>query len=42
MHNELRRKGVTLELLWQDYKAEQPDGYQYSAFCERYLRWSQQ
>lgn len=27
VHNELRRKGVTLELLWQEYKAEQPDGY---------------
>ena len=28
VHNELRRKGVTLELFWQEYKAEQPDGYQ--------------
>lgn len=26
VHNELRRKDVTLELLWQEYKAEQPDG----------------
>lgn len=42
VHNELRRKGVTLELLWQEYKAEQPDGYQYSAFCEHYRRWRQQ
>lgn len=39
VHNELRRKGVTLELLWQEYKAEQPDGYQYSAFCDHYRRW---
>ena len=42
VHNELRRKGVTLELLWQEYKAEQADGYQYSAFCEHYRRWRQQ
>ena len=42
VHNELRRKGVTLELLWQEYKAEQPGGFQYRAFCEHYRRWRQQ
>lgn len=36
---ELRRKGVTLSLLWQEYKAEHPEGYQYSRFCELYGRW---
>ena len=41
VHKELRRKGVTLELLWQEYKAEQTDGFQYSAFCEHYRRWRQ-
>jgi transposase len=41
VHNELRRKGVTLELLWQEYKAEQTDGFQYSAFCDHYRRWRQ-
>lgn len=41
VHNELRRKGVTLELLWQEYKADQPEGFQYSAFCEHYRRWRQ-
>lgn len=41
VHQELRRKGVTLELLWQEYKAEQTDGFQYSAFCEHYRRWRQ-
>lgn len=40
VHKELRRKGVTLELLWQEYKAEHPDGYQYSSFCEHFRRWS--
>jgi len=33
VHAGLRRKGVTLDLLWQEYKAEQTDGFQYSAFC---------
>ncbi|MFM9436466.1 transposase [Janthinobacterium sp. CG_23.3] len=42
VHNELRRKGVTLELEWQKYKAEKPDDYKYSAFCEHYRRWRQQ
>lgn len=38
---ELRRKGVTLELLWIEYKREHPEGYQYSWFCERYRQWQQ-
>lgn len=37
---ELRRKGVTLELLWQEYKEANPNGYQYSWFCQRYRKWS--
>jgi len=27
VHRELKRKGVTLELLWDEYKASHPDGY---------------
>lgn len=34
VHSELKRKGVTLFLLWQEYKAEHPDGFQYSRFCD--------
>ena len=40
VHREMRRKSVTLDLLWQEYKAEHPDGYRYSWFCERYRQWS--
>lgn len=40
VHKELSRKGVTLQLLWFEYKDEHPDGYQYSQFCERYRAWS--
>ena len=40
VHRELRRKGVTLDLLWQEYKAERPDGYQYSSFCDHYRAWA--
>lgn len=36
MHKELRRKGVTLELLWQEYRAAHADGYGYSRFCDLY------
>jgi len=39
IHTELRRAGVTLELLHLEYLAEHPDGYRYSAFCDRYRRW---
>jgi transposase len=40
VHLELRKKHVTKQLLWEEYKSEQPDGYQYSQFCERYARWA--
>ena len=39
VHAELKRPGVTRMLLWQEYRAAQPDGWQYSAFCEQYRRW---
>lgn len=39
VHTELRRKHVTLALLWQEYKGQHPDGYQYSHFCELYREW---
>jgi len=40
VHQELRRKGVTLFLLWQEYKAAYPEGFQYSQFCQRYRKWA--
>jgi transposase len=40
VHREMRRKSVTLDLLWQEYKAEHPDGYRYSWFCEHYRQWA--
>lgn len=39
IHAELKRRGVTRLLLWQEYKAEQPDGWQYSVFCDQYRCW---
>jgi len=39
IHQEKKRKGITLKLLWQEYKQTYPDGYQYSQFCEHYRRW---
>jgi transposase len=38
-HAELKRRGVTLALLWQEYRAEHAQGYAYSWFCERYSDW---
>jgi transposase len=40
VHRELKRPGVTLVLLWQEYKASTPDGLQYSQFCEAYRQWA--
>ena len=39
VNHEMRRKGVTLFLLWQEYKQSQPDGFLYSWFCVRYREW---
>jgi transposase len=40
LHTELKRKGVTLMLLWEEYLAEHSQGYRYSQFCEMYRRWA--
>ncbi len=34
-----RRKGMTLYLLWEEYKERHPDGYEYSWFCRQYRKW---
>ena len=36
VHRELKRKDVTLFLLWEEYKATHPDGFGYSWFCRHY------
>ena len=39
IHGELRRPGVTLLLLWEEYRAGQADGYGYSRFCDLHAAW---
>jgi transposase len=39
IHCELRRKGVTLQLVWEEYRAAHPQGYGRSRFCELYRTW---
>ena len=36
VHRELKRKHVTLLILWDEYIAADPGGYSYSRFCELY------
>ncbi len=40
IHKELRRKHVTLQLLWEEYRDAHPDGYGYSRFCDLYKRYT--
>jgi transposase len=40
VHTELRRKGVTMALLWEEYKARTPEGYHYSRYCDLYRVWA--
>src|SRR6202046_6496 len=39
IHRELRRPGVTLLLLWEEYCDTTSEGFSYSWFCERYKEW---
>ena len=41
IHAELRRRGVTLALLWEEYRGHHLDGYGYgySRFCDLYVEW---
>jgi len=36
---ELKRTGVTRQLLWHEYKEKYSDGYGYSQFCNHFSRW---
>jgi len=40
IHRELKRKHVTLQILWDEYIERHPDGYRYSRFCELYGGWA--
>jgi len=41
MHLELKRKGMTKQLLWEEYRqACSARPYSYSQFCDRYRRWT--
>jgi len=40
IHLELKRKGVTLGLLWQEYSSIHPDGFQRSRFSQLYRLWA--
>jgi transposase len=39
IHNELKRRHVTLQLLWEEYRRDTPDGYGYSQYCQLYRSW---
>src|SRR5436309_1143570 len=41
LHTELKRQGVTLQLLHHEYRERHPDGYGYTQFCDHYRRWCQ-
>lgn len=40
VRTDLKRKGVTMFLLWQEYKEANPGGFQYSWFCDHYRLWA--
>src|ERR1700690_1989830 len=40
IHQELQsNKHVTLQLLWEEYRQANPDGYRYSRYCYLYQHW---
>jgi transposase len=38
---ELKRKGVTRQILWGEYRSKHPEGYCYGHFCEYLNKWLQ-
>lgn len=39
MERELKKTGITKQLMWEDYNKKHPDGLKVSQFCEHFLRW---
>jgi len=39
LYSELKRPGVTLQLLWEEHRAQHANSYGYSRFCELYRAW---
>jgi len=42
VRQEMSKRGVTLRLLWQEYREKYPAGYGYTQYCEHYRSWCQQ
>lgn len=40
IHKELKKKGVTLRLLWEEYLISNPNSYRYTQFCHHYRNWA--
>jgi len=40
VHRELRKKGMTLRLLWREYREHRPRGLGYSQFCNHYQHYA--
>ena len=40
VHQELKRAGVTLQLLWEEYATDNPLAYKYTSFCVKYREWA--
>ncbi len=40
LEKELKRVGVTRQILWAEYKSKYPEGVMYSQFCEQYNKWN--
>ena len=41
IHQELKRPGVTLQLLWQEYQRGSELAYKYTSFCVKYCAWAE-
>ena len=39
IHKELQRRSMTLQLVWEEYRGREPEGFGYSRFCELYSAW---
>lgn len=40
IHQELKRAGVTLQLLWEEYAKGNDLAFKYTSFCVKYRQWA--
>ena len=39
LHNDMQKRDMTLQLAWEEYRSQFPDGISYATYCRQYRQW---